>query len=46
LVPLPQLLEVVFLFLPQVWMFLDFGLVEAVDDGVLALRHEYALDLQ
>jgi hypothetical protein len=41
----PQLLETVLLLLAEVGVLLDFGLVEAVDDGVLALGDEDASDL-
>lgn len=45
LVTLPQLAKTVLPLLPEVGVLLDLGLVEAVDDGVLALRDEDALDL-
>lgn len=45
LVPFPQLSAAVLSFLLQVGLLLDLGLVEPVDDGVLALGHEDLLDL-
>lgn len=45
LVALSQLLEAVVSLLLKVWFLLYLCLVEAVDDGVLALGHEDALDL-
>ena len=43
---LAQLAQVVILFLLQVWELLDLGLVEPVDDGILACWDEYPLDLE
>lgn len=45
LVPLPQLPSVVLALLLQVGLLLDLGLVEAVDDDVLAGGDEDLLDL-
>lgn len=45
LVALPQLLQPILALLLQIRLLLDLGLVEAVDDGVLALRDEDALHL-
>lgn len=45
LVPLTQLALPVILFLLQVGVFLNLGLVESVDDGVLPLTHKDPLDL-
>lgn len=41
-----QLLEAVVTLLFEIGLLLDLCLVEAVDDGVLALRDEHALDLR
>ena len=45
LVSLAELPHAVVLFLLEVGLLLYLGLVEAVDDGVLALGHEDTLDL-
>lgn len=45
LVLLAQIPQPVVLFLLQVGVFLDLGLVEPVDDGVLPLADQYFLDL-
>lgn len=45
LIPLPQLLEAVLPLLLQVGLPLDLCLIEAVDDGVLALDDVHALHL-
>jgi hypothetical protein len=44
LIPSPKLLQAVILLLLEVGLLLYFGLVETVDDAVLALRDEDALD--
>jgi len=41
-----QLLEAVVTLLFEIGLLLDLCLVEAVDDGVLALRDEHAFDLR
>lgn len=43
---LPDFLQNVLLLLSQVWVPLDFRLVESVDDWILSLRHEYLLYLE
>lgn len=45
LVALPQLAQAVLALLLEVGVLLDLGLIEAVDDGVLALGDEDLLDL-
>jgi hypothetical protein len=45
LVTLTELLQPIFLFLLEIWLLLNLGLVEPVDDWVLALCYEYFLDL-
>ena len=45
-VSLSELLLPILLLLPQIRVFFNLCLVEAVDDGVLALLDVYALDLQ
>lgn len=45
LVLLPQVPQPVVLFPFQVGVLLDFGLVESIDNGVLALPNEHLLDL-
>ena len=45
LIPLPQLAQPRFLLLSQVRVLLNLGLVESIDNRVLARYHMYALDL-
>lgn len=45
LITLAQLLQAVVFLLLEVRLPLDFGLIKTVDNRVLALRHEDALDL-
>jgi len=45
-ISLADVAEVVFLLFVQVWELLDAGLVQAIDNGVFALRNVDLLDLE